>query len=376
MKEISKLSYYSNGVNSSKNFNFQNNKSKKIKIKPPFKKGLYSYKYSNDSSKNIQNENFFSYEAPNYSIRSIKKDPNDIINQKNIFLFEPVNESLSYSAINLNKYKIVFDENMNNKSDIMINNVNNRNPNISSDLTLDLNNQKQLNINNDEKKNIFEKESRRMMVEFIKILNRRMNNKYNGNIRPLLLENNISVKILNKNNNMKYNDNNKSLTNDKKPLSLKKFDNSIKTNLSKKDKLIKNKSQNFSIRNNIYNNTNKNKKKINMLNFLMTPRILNLIEDNYEKQKFIFMISPHELCYLEGNENFIFQWKNKDNHETENEFNIKEIQECGKNKNFSNRFYMKVLNKDLDEEYNYEIETPSNEICNYYVKGINYLVNK
>ena len=37
---------------------------------------------------------------------------------------------------------------------------------------------------------------------------------------------------------------------------------------------------------------------------------------------------------------------------------------------------MKVLNKDLDEEYNYEIETPSNEICNYYVKGINYLVNK
>ena len=104
--------------------------------------------------------------------------------------------------------------------------------------------------------------------------------------------------------------------------------------------------------------------------------MLNLIEENNIKQKFIFFISLDELFFSEGKESYIFQWKNMENDEIENEFNIKLIKKCEENKIFRNRFSLKVSNDDLDEEFNYEIETPSNEICNNYVIGINYLQNK
>ena len=65
-----------------------------------------------------------------------------------------------------------------------------------------------------------------------------------------------------------------------------------------------------------------------------------------------------------------------ENYEVENEFNIKLIKKCDENKIFRNRFGLKVINDDIGEEFNYEIETPSDEICNDYVIGINYLINK
>jgi hypothetical protein len=90
----------------------------------------------------------------------------------------------------------------------------------------------------------------------------------------------------------------------------------------------------------------------------------------------VFLISLDEKFYLEGKESYIFQWKNMENNEVENEFNIKLIKQCNDNKIFRNRFSLKVENKELQEEYNYEIETPSDEICNNYVMGINYLLYK
>ena len=65
-----------------------------------------------------------------------------------------------------------------------------------------------------------------------------------------------------------------------------------------------------------------------------------------------------------------------ENNEIENQFNIKLIKNCIENKIFNNRFCLKVENQDSQQEYNYEIETPSNEICNNYVTGINYLLCK
>ena len=62
MKETSKLSsYYTNQGNNSLKLNYLLNNSKKKKIiKPPFKKGLYSYKQSHSYIQNINNNNFFS----------------------------------------------------------------------------------------------------------------------------------------------------------------------------------------------------------------------------------------------------------------------------------------------------------------------------
>ena len=62
--------------------------------------------------------------------------------------------------------------------------------------------------------------------------------------------------------------------------------------------------------------------------------------------------------------------------EVENEFNLKSIKKCEGNKLFKNRFSIKVENEDIGEFIFYEIETPSEEICNNYVIGINYLVYK
>ena len=119
MKEIPKFSrYYTNQNTIQKNQYFSNNQKKKAMLKPPFKKGLYSYKQSYNYIPKINNNNFFSYESPNYSVINIRKDKNNIININNTYLpAEHGNSSLSFSSLNLNKYKIPYFSMNNNKSE-------------------------------------------------------------------------------------------------------------------------------------------------------------------------------------------------------------------------------------------------------------------
>ena len=63
-----------------------------------------------------------------------------------------------------------------------------------------------------------------------------------------------------------------------------------------------------------------------------------------------------------------------DNNEIKNEFNLKEVKSCKTNKKNKNRFIIEMEKNDLIESVNYEIEAPSEEICNNYVIGINYLI--
>ena len=176
MKGMPKVSgYYTN-----------NNKKKRI-IKPPFKQGLYSYKNTSyNYIPKINNNNFFSYDTPNYSIINIKKDKNNIININNIYMpNEPGNSSLSFSSINLNKYKINNMPNNFDKNEIKeINDSNSiiKNTNLSMNFNLSnhsINNNKS-NPNNTMNKSIiyhdyfkdslpYEKESRRMIIEFAKL---------------------------------------------------------------------------------------------------------------------------------------------------------------------------------------------------------------
>jgi hypothetical protein len=314
---------------------------------------------------------------------------------------EPANSSLSFSSINLNKYKINnmpnnFDKNeikeINDASSII------KNTNLSMNFNLSnhsINNNKN-NTNNIVNKSIiyhdyfkdshpYEKESRRMIIEMTKLnLNKKKD------IRQIIKENNISLKILNQKFNEKddeknYNETNTNANNNtnrelfgeaKKQVYLKNLDYYLSQNSTITTEVINNNSNKiFNIENNIILN-NKNKKRINILNFLLTPRVLNLIEDIDGKQKYIFFVALDEIFFSEGKESYIFQWKNMENDETENEFNIKQIKKCNENKIFKNRFCLKVENQDLQEKYNFEIETPSEEICNNYVMGINYLLCK
>ena len=378
---------------------YTNNNKKKRIIKPPFKQGLYSYKNTSyNYIPKINNNNFFSYDTPNYSIINIKKDKNNIININNIYMpNEPGNSSLSFSSINLNKYKINNMPNNFDKNEIKeINDSNSiiKNTNLSMNFNLSnhsINNNNKSNPNNTMNKSIiyhdyfkdslpYEKESRRMIIEFAKLnLNKKKD------IKQIIKENNISLKILNqkyaekdeeKDNDITNNNTNRELFGEaKKQVYLKNLDYYLSQNSTITTEVLNNKNKKFNIENNFLIN-NKNKKRINILNFLLTPRVLNLIEDSENKKKFIFLIALDEIFFSEGKESYLFQWKNMENNEIENQFNIKLIKNCIENKIFNNRFCLKVENQDSQQEYNYEIETPSNEICNNYVTGINYLLCK
>ena len=381
---------------------YTNNNKKKRIIKPPFKQGLYSYKNTSyNYIPKINNNNFFSYDTPNYSIINIKKDKNNIININNIYMpNEPGNSSLSFSSINLNKYKINNMPNNFDKNEIKeINDSNSiiKNTNLSMNFNLSnhsINNNNKSNPNNTMNKSIiyhdyfkdslpYEKESRRMIIEFAKLnLNKKKD------IKQIIKENNISLKILNQkyaekdeekdndiNNNTNNNTNRELFGEAKKQVYLKNLDYYLSQNSTLTTEVLNNKNKKFNIENNFLIN-NKNKKRINILNFLLTPRVLNLIEDSENKKKFIFLIALDEIFFSEGKESYLFQWKNMENNEIENQFNIKLIKNCIENKIFNNRFCLKVENQDSQQEYNYEIETPSNEICNNYVTGINYLLCK
>ena len=381
---------------------YTNNNKKKRIIKPPFKQGLYSYKNTSyNYIPKINNNNFFSYDTPNYSIINIKKDKNNIININNIYMpNEPGNSSLSFSSINLNKYKINNMPNNFDKNEIKeINDSNSiiKNTNLSMNFNLSnhsINNNNKSNPNNTMNKSIiyhdyfkdslpYEKESRRMIIEFAKLnLNKKKD------IKQIIKENNISLKILNQkyaekdeekdndiNNNTNNNTNRELFGEAKKQVYLKNLDYYLSQNSTITTEVLNNKNKKFNIENNFLIN-NKSKKRINILNFLLTPRVLNLIEDSENKKKFIFLIALDEIFFSEGKESYLFQWKNMENNEIENQFNIKLIKNCIENKIFNNRFCLKVENQDSQQEYNYEIETPSNEICNNYVTGINYLLCK
>ena len=386
------------------------NKSKKKKIKPPFKQGLYSYKQSfntlqNDYNKNLLNNNFFSNNSPN---KNMLKKENNIFNINNII---PLggghmtnnNSSLSFSSINLNKYKIntipnqkninikfnnininnniynnkVYNSNninniKNTNTSLNLKNLNNNTNNINSNISNNIS--KKIYQNNFSESLKFEKESRRMIIEYIKILN----NNTNDSIKQTILDNNISLKVLNQ----RYNDADNNYSNNhelfgeaKKQLYLKNLNyslsyDSFRSNTN--EEKSSNKNNNILPINN-YNNLlfNKDNKKINILNFLCVPRILNLIEEDGSTQKYIFLVVLDEIFFKEGKESYHFQWRDMLTNEVESEFNLKEVKSCKVSKKYKNRLIIEVEKEDLNENLNIEIETPSEEICNNYVIGIN-----
>jgi len=281
-----------------------------------------------------------------------------IPNQKN------QNINLSNNNIynnNNNNYNNVKNTNM--SLNINLNNINSNNNNLSKKVYH--------NYFGDTQK--YEKESRRMIIEYIKMLNN------NNNIKQTLLDNNISQKVLNQKFNDSENDNLSSelFGEAKKQLYLKNLNYSLsydsyRTNEENSINVVNNNLLNLNNLNDIL--LNKEKKKINILNFLCVPRVLNLIEENKTKERYIFLITLDETYFTERKESYQFQWRNMTNNEIENVFKLKEIKTCVASNNYKNRFIIEVEKEDLIENLNFEIEAPTNEICNNYIIGLNYLL--
>ena len=425
-----------NKSNNVKTVQMKNYNKNKIKLIPPLKPGIFSYNKSiqeipqkkidkEKNSRNIKkNNNFFSSNAysmnPNY-IQSSSNENNN--NYANNMFFSTVNKKgstknslLSHSSINLNKYKINSNE-INNNIIKSFENSEKQNINkfVNKSINLKINVNYENKKTNNEQNNIkrishyknyfisepkYKIESRRMILEYIKILNKK-----EKNIKNVLNKNNFSERVLNQKYTYKKNDNlnnkiNNSIKNNnddnnnneiilgegKKELFLKNLNNSFSRtsegDSNKEDYYEKNsnnkgenktftlyKRNNFSFINSLGDQRNK---KISIINFLCVPKVLNIIESNKKSEKYIFILSPDESTYIKGIESYKLVLRNLINNEIENEFNIKDIKQCYINERSPNRFFITVQSADFNE-LNFEIETPNSDICEYFTFGIKYL---
>ena len=344
------------------------------------------------------------------------------------------NKVLSISSLDLNKYKVNKTNIINQKKNVVtpnfqgynyINNmINMNNNNILNNPNMNYNNfienKKQILNNNSEiielKNNsseIFEKkkkkvkiiadhfknnpknekESRRMIIEYIKILNKK-EYKYKKvytpeDISTTLEKNNISKKVLNKeyspeefnsmnifnDSSSKANFNNNDNIKSKKSLLNNSFGYENTTN-SKGNSNIKSKKKSLitPIKKNINNFLNKmddiKKDKINFISFLAIPRIMNLYFKE-EKYKFIIVVCPNNICFKDAIESYIFKFLDINKKQYVGGFDLIKIRICSKIQNKPNNFYIETF--DGKTNRNYEFQTKSSNIADNYVKAINYL---
>ena len=299
-------------------------KSRSIDLNKYLIKSLNDYNIKNNYKKN--------------SISSINKKNN----QNEINSFE---EPFSIQeSIQLYKFKSnEFDDFENYK------NINNEYININN-----INNNK---IENKNEINLWNKNNRRLIVEYLKILKKKYKN---FSIEELCKINNIDQKILN-------------------PGRKKNLKENI-INLDKKKDLKQKINLDFS-KNENNPNIYKNNEKINYLNSLSTPRIMFLINESNEKIPYIFFLAPNISTYDNGIERYSFKWNNINNVSDNNSYDLFHLKKCKINNKNYKRFDITFKEHDyIEENENFSstfiIDALSYELANYYVNGFNFLLKE
>ena len=409
---------------------------KNLKILP----GMFSYKRkinkknSNDNLKNL-NKSYNSVDKHNINEIPNKKSKNNINysnfvnnnnNNKNNIILNNIKSlvdntesssiiSLSnndcnsiqpsfFSSVNLNKFKLLNDPNIKNRSmdmgnifdnthynfdflkynNIIINNIQQPKIRSRSNEIMHINIKK--NKNKKKHKNSFgyeakknaqneenniskeikvketnyfegktkaENESRRMIIDYLKVLQNDTNDNKNK-INDVLKSNNISSKVLNQQMILSSNINNSY---------------SLPTNLSKVEE-PKKKTNLKNVKKFLNNMNDATKDKINMIKFLSIPRImeLNFMEQNY---KFIFMLIPSSMSYIKGIESYLFQWNDVNTYKAVGGFDLLKVNSCYINYQNNKNVFIETF--DGINHRQYELLTKSSDIASLYVKSINYL---
>ena len=418
---------YLNYININNNYNNNNNQ---------------IYRNSSQKEMKINKQNYYNYNINSNSLLSaeLKLNLDDNINGDNSTPSKigMGNRVMSYSSLNLNKYRINKKNIINQKKNIIMPNFqginfsnkalnksendyknNNNNKSINDNQTLNIKQNQNENKNNltmiveTKKKKVRkvadhfknnpknEQESRRMIIELTKIINRqKYKNKKNytsEDVDNIMEKNNISKKVLNKEYNLEdinswnafnnsdifmnskeINNNNNNLNSKRNLLNNNSFDgntlsNSKEINSNNNSKIIS-KSLFTPIKKNINNFLTKmndaKRDKINIISFLSIPRIMNLYYLN-QKYIFIFVLSPSDICFRDGIESYIFKFADIDTKQFVGGFDLIKVKICSKIRNKPNNFYIETFNGKIRR--NYEIETKSSLITDNYVKYINYL---
>ena len=238
----------------------------------------------------------------------------------------------------------------------------------------------------------YEKESRRMIIEYLKVLNRH-NYKNNilgkSDINMIMAKKNISKKVLNQEiiaktfnsfeifNNSAFIKSNKNSNNELSSVK-SSLSNSLINNFNNSVMSINNNIllKNFQspIKSNIneflINMNDEKKDKINMVKFLSIPRILHLFFLNKE-YKYVCFLCPSNICYINGIESYIFKFLDMKSYKFMGGFDLIKVRLCSLSKKNHNSFHIETFDGKVNR--NYEFISNSKDHALYYVKAINYL---
>ena len=241
-------------------------------------------------------------------------------------------------------------------------------------------------------KEFYQKESRRMLVEYLKIYkddNISLKNfMKNESINPLVLLNKEQEEenLENKSNIINNNDDtNINISYLNKEISQKSFSKSYTTNKkglsanSTKNKF--NNVNSFKMLSTFLNDINDESQEKSFLIFLSIPRILGLVTSSGEKLSYVFCSSPTNISCIYGIETYIFKWNDCKNYNLIGYFDLINVDNCYVNPENKKRFDIyislgkknKKENNKVNEENYYCIDATDEEIAQNYVQAINFV---
>ena len=346
------------------------------------------------NNSNILNKKTFTSKHNNIIINTFNN--NNINNNLNNNLNNNMNNSkinnnkLSQNSLEMFKISPIIPKLVNNKENnspsLLI--IDDYKDNININSTKNLSNKKRKIFDHFKDKPDNEKESRRMIIEYIKVLKqKKYRNQPEPDINTIMIKNNISKKVLNKeltfkefNSSNIYNSfiNIKNNKNNETNSIQSSLNNSLINNFNNSVVNINNKvlSKNFQspIKNNISNfltNMNDEKKdKINMIKYLSTPKYMNIIFLQ-KKYKYLCLLCPNNLSYINAIESYIFKFVDLKHNKPVGGFDLIKVNVCSLNNNNPKNFFVETY--DGKTQRNYEFETNSKDTASYCVKSINYL---
>jgi hypothetical protein len=227
-----------------------------------------------------------------------------------------------------------------------------------------------------------QKESRRMIIEYLKIL---LNEK-KENLNSILSKNLINPIILLKE---KKIEKEKSTENiiliNKKPSNItlgeQKFSqltlNNNKSNSNNSMINVNNQNNNNSslnLMNNFLNNINdESPEKISLLTFLSIPRIMKMIITKDKKIPFLFQTSPTIISCSYGIESYIFKWSDCKNFSQIGFFDFINVDNCSLNQFDNKIFQISISSNNNMEKIYYFIEAENNQIALKYIHSIYFI---
>ena len=332
------------------------------------------------SIKTVTNENNISSQFHNHSAMYLNKYKimnNNVIHKQNKSMDFANIENNTFNNTNYNYEFMKY-------NNIIINNINQPNIKVNSDeiylrpkpeikITANLaqflnkpkmENKKEKIKNGYIYKNFFifkskaEIESRRMIVDYLKVLMKKNKTK----LVNILREENISNKVLNQQKILNTNLNIYTMSNQNSRFFYIKSNKIIET--PKEAINLKNVSKFLKDMNDI------TKDKISMVKYLSIPRIMDLIF-NQKNYKFIFMLKPNQFSYLKGLESYIYQFIDLKTRKEQGGFDLIKVNSCCINYKESKNVLIETFDGEIHREY--ELITKSSIEASIIVKSINYL---